>query len=463
VSSAMFDHAHDARLLLRRARTPTPLTPAAWAFWLVVIVPAAVATALATQALASGDGWTRFALLSAGASAAQLSSVQLTRRRVFHPAVVFVIAGALLLSPQQLVLMCAIHNVPDWLKHRYPWYIQSFNIANYILAGLAASATAHAFASFGAAPGSREAVAGVAAAAAFVGANRILLAPMLRLGRGVAVRASRLFALDDLGFELVLAVMAVPFAALWSHSVWLASLALAPLVLIHLTQRASHRLELASETINLQNEQLEAANTLVIERSTNALEALSATVDARDAYTAGHSRRVRGVSVALGAQLGLGHDDLEMLSQAALLHDIGKIAVPDSVLLSTGRLTPAEWLVMKSHSEEGARIIERLGYLDEVVPAIRHHHERPDGRGYPLGLSGDEIPLAARIIHVADALDAMLTKRVYREARSLEQAFAEIRRGRGTDFCAACSDALERALALGALDVLLPQRVGAAA
>jgi putative nucleotidyltransferase with HDIG domain len=161
--------------------------------------------------------------------------------------------------------------------------------------------------------------------------------------------------------------------------------------------------------------------------------------------------------------LGLDNDHLEMLSQAALLHDIGKIAVPDSVLLSPGKLTQAEWLVMKSHSEEGARIIERLGYLDEVVPAIRHHHERLDGRGYPLGLRGDEIPLAARIIHVADALDAMLTKRVYREARTLEQALAEIRRGRGTDFCSVCADALGQAVSAGLLNDVLPRGIRAVA
>ena len=146
-----------------------------------------------------------------------------------------------------------------------------------------------------------------------------------------------------------------------------------------------------------------------------------------------------------------------------MLHDIGKIAVPDSVLLSPGKLTQAEWLVMKSHSEEGARIIERLGYLDKVVPAIRHHHERPDGRGYPLGLRGDEIPLAARIIHVADALDAMLTKRVYRDARSLEQALSEIRRGRGTDFCSASADALEQAVRAGLLKDVLPRGIRAVA
>jgi putative nucleotidyltransferase with HDIG domain len=463
VSATMLDHARDARLLEGRARAPSPLSPAAWAFWLAVVVPAAVAIDLATRGLAPGNDWTPFVLLTAAGSAAQLTSVQLTRRRVFHPAIVFVVAGALLLSPQQLVLMCAIHNLPDWLKHRYAWYIQSFNIGNYVLAGLAASTASRAFGTFGVAAGSRAAAAGVAAAVAFVGANRMLLAPMLRLGRGVALRASGLFAIEDLGFELVLALMALPLAALWSRSIWLATLALAPLVLIHLTQRASHRLELASETITLQNDQLEAANTLVMERSTNALEALSATVDARDAYTAGHSRRVRDVAVAVGAQLGLGGDELEMLSQAALLHDIGKIAVPDSVLLCTGALTQAQWIVMKSHSEEGARIIERLGYLDEVVPAIRHHHERQDGRGYPQGLRGDEIPLAARVIHVADALDAMLTKRVYREARSLADALAEIRRGRGTDFCSACADALEQAVASGLLDDALLWEIGAAA
>ena len=101
---------------------------------------------------------------------------------------------------------------------------------------------------------------------------------------------------------------------------------------------------------------------------------------------------------------------------------------------------------------------ERLGYLDEVVPGIRYHHERMDGRGYPDGLLGDEIPLAARIIHVADALDAMTTKRLYREERSFEEALEEIRRGRGTDFCSLCVDALERAVAARRIGRLTPVR-----
>jgi putative nucleotidyltransferase with HDIG domain len=196
----------------------------------------------------------------------------------------------------------------------------------------------------------------------------------------------------------------------------------------------------------------------VIERSTAALEALSATVDARDTYTAGHSRRVAASATVIAQELGLSGHELVVVDQAALLHDIGKIGVPDAVLLKEGPLTAAEWVVMRSHPEEGARIIERLGYLDDVVPGIRYHHERMDGRGYPDGLLGDKIPLAARIIHVADALDAMTTKRLYREERSFEEALEEIRSGRGTDFCSLCVDALERAVAAHRIGRLTPVR-----
>src|SRR5882724_7458288 len=109
----MFDHARDARSLLQRTVAQSPLSVTAWGFWFAVVAPGAVAIELASRGLAPGDRWTAFALLTAAGSAAQLSSVQLTRRRVFHPAIMFVVAGSLMLSPQQLVLMCAIHNVPD--------------------------------------------------------------------------------------------------------------------------------------------------------------------------------------------------------------------------------------------------------------------------------------------------------------------------------------------------------------
>jgi len=422
-----------------------PLTFAAWSYWLLIVAPAALGIPLAAAYVPATD-WLRFGLLTALASASQLLSFHLNRQRVFHPAIVFVVAGALLLPPELLILLIVIHCIPDWFKQRYPWYIATFNIANYVMAGIAAWAVAQGI-GFPASAG-REAVAGTVAACVFVVTNRLLLMPMLYLGRGLTPRKAGLLDGEDFTLELVLSLMAVPVAAFWAHSIPLAALCLAPLFLILFTQHAVLRLEEAGDIIVRQNASLEEAHHAVIERSTAALEALSATVDARDTYTAGHSRRVAASSRVIAEQLGITGDELDFVGQAALLHDIGKIGVPDAVLLKEGPLTAAEWSVMRSHPEEGARIIERLGYLDEVVPGIRYHHERMDGRGYPDGLLGDEVPLAARIIHVADSLDAMTTKRLYREEMTFDDALAEIRRGCGTDFCELCVDALERAVAL---------------
>ena len=180
------------------------------------------------------------------------------------------------------------------------------------------------------------------------------------------------------------------------------------------TQKSAQKLRQAAETIQIQNVSLEQANRLLKERSTAAMESLSATVDARDAYTAGHSRRVQQLALAIGRELGLSQAELDLLGHAALFHDIGKLAIPDAILLKPASLTQEEWALMQRHADEGARIIDRLGFLDDAVPAIRHHHERFDGTGYPDGLSGEDIPLGARIIHVADALDSMLTTRIYR-------------------------------------------------
>src|SRR5438034_7334391 len=157
------------------------------------------------------------------------------------------------------------------------------------------------------------------------------------------------------------------------------------------------------------------------------MESLSATVDARDSYTAGHSRRVQQLALAIGGELGLSQAELDLLGHAALFHDIGKLAIPDAVLLKPASLTTDEWALMRQHAAEGARIIDRLGFLDDAVPAIRHHHERFDGTGYPDRLVGEEIPLGARIIHVADALDSMLTTRIYRAARAATDALQELR------------------------------------
>ncbi|HUZ82479.1 MAG TPA: diguanylate cyclase [Gaiellaceae bacterium] len=213
------------------------------------------------------------------------------------------------------------------------------------------------------------------------------------------------------------------------------------------TQRSAHKLRAAAETIQSQNVSLEQANKLLKERSTAAMESLSATVDARDAYTAGHSRRVQQLALAVGRELDLSQAELELLGHAALFHDIGKLGIPDAILLKPAALTDDEWVVMASHAEEGASIINRLGFLSDAVPAIRHHHERFDGAGYPAGLAGEDIPLGARIIHVADAFDSMLTTRVYRPARPAQDALDELHRNAGSQFCPRCVGALESIVA----------------
>ncbi len=177
-----------------------------------------------------------------------------------------------------------------------------------------------------------------------------------------------------------------------------------------------------------------------------AVRALAAALDARDPYTAGHSERVSIFAVAMGEELKLDAEAKETLRLGALLHDIGKIGVPDEVLRKPSALTTAEYESIKSHPSAGARILRSIPFLAPHIPIVELHHERPDGLGYPYGLRGDEIPLAARIVHVADAFDAMTSARAYRSGRIPVEAIAELRRCAGSDFDGPSVEALIAAL-----------------
>ena len=153
---------------------------------------------------------------------------------------------------------------------------------------------------------------------------------------------------------------------------------------------------------------------------------LAHTIEARDAYTHGHSARLAVSAVEFAQKLGLSHDQVETLRIAAIVHDIGKIAVPDSVLLKAGPLSAQEMSVIRRHPVEGERICSPLKSLRRTLPVIRHHHERVDGTGYPDGLRGDAIPLAARILQIVDIYDALTTDRPYRKAYAPTQAIATL-------------------------------------
>ena len=164
------------------------------------------------------------------------------------------------------------------------------------------------------------------------------------------------------------------------------------------------------------------------------LHSLTSAVDAKDAYTCGHSERVALLSRHLARQAGMSEHAAERVYMAGLLHDVGKIGVPESVLQKAGRLTPDEFELMKKHSEVGARILRDIKQIADIIPGVLHHHERYDGKGYPTGLSGENIPLMGRIICLADCFDAMTSNRTYRKALPLEVALTEIRRCAGTQF-----------------------------
>ena len=164
------------------------------------------------------------------------------------------------------------------------------------------------------------------------------------------------------------------------------------------------------------------------------MHSLTSAVDAKDAYTCGHSERVALLSRHLAADAGLTPADVEKVYMSALLHDVGKIGVPEAVLQKAGRLTEEEFEQMKKHPQIGARILQDVRQIKQIIPGVLHHHERYDGKGYPDGLIGKEIPLMGRIICLADSFDAMTTNRTYRTAMPLEAALAEIRRCAGTHF-----------------------------
>src|SRR2546427_3774188 len=180
---------------------------------------------------------------------------------------------------------------------------------------------------------------------------------------------------------------------------------------------------------------------------------LAAAIDEKDPYTRGHSDRVAKYSVMVGQQLGLSAEELDRVRISALLHDVGKIGVDDRVLKKPGALTAEEFQIMKQHPSKGANIMRPVAQLKEMLPGIELHHEHVDGKGYPYGLKGDEIPLMARIISVSDVLDAMTTNRPYQSARDIDDALQVIRKLAGSKFDPNVVGALEAVVQSGKLHV----------
>ncbi|HEY1823889.1 MAG TPA: HD-GYP domain-containing protein [Trebonia sp.] len=176
------------------------------------------------------------------------------------------------------------------------------------------------------------------------------------------------------------------------------------------------------------------------------VSALCQAVETKDFYTRGHSERVSRGAVMIASEIGMRPERVGAIRYAGMLHDVGKLGVPTSVLQKRGSLTDDEYAAVQLHPMRGLDIVREIGFLDEALAGIMHHHERIDGRGYPMGLAGDEIPEFARVLGVADAFDAMTSDRSYRGARPIPEAIAELRKWAGKQFDPAFVDAFVTAL-----------------
>ena len=259
---------------------------------------------------------------------------------------------------------------------------------------------------------------------------------------------------------LLIAIGSFVFAAI--ASIWLARTISRPIyrlsaALSHMTTArdfenpvplsgVTREVDTLTETFNSMMQSVARAEAETESAYVGAIRALALALDARDPYTAGHSERVSALSVAVGRQMRLPDDQLEVLRLGALLHDIGKIGISDAVLRKPGPLTQEEFEMIQEHPAVGGRILRSVPFLAPHLPIVELHHERPDGQGYPYRLRADEIPILARIVHVADAFDAITSARAYRPARGSADALRELWKYAGTQFDAEAVHALAAAM-----------------
>ena len=194
------------------------------------------------------------------------------------------------------------------------------------------------------------------------------------------------------------------------------------------------------EMVKERTAQLETALSQVERGYEDTLKALGAAIDLRDSETSGHSQRVTLYSVRMAKELRVAQQELKTIAMGAWLHDVGKLAIPDAILLKPGSLTEEEWIVMRSHAQLGFDLVKRIPFLADAAEIVLAHHERCDGSGYPRALKTADISIGARIFAVADTVDAMTSDRPYRSALSFEEAYDEIRRGSGSRYDSRVAD-----------------------
>ena len=354
----------------------------------------------------------------------QMFSIRVYGRGSVSVSAIGILAGVYLLPLAAAMAIAALAAATQWLRTRPKLYKGVFDVSNYAVSAGAASLALHAF-------GPWRTPGAIVAGLVYVVVNNGLLSLAMSLDERVSWRNVWLERFHWARFHFALfgpLALAATVAYREIGLLGLVAFTLPPALMILSVRQYLERTTAAVDEIREANTKLRRAH-----RDT--IAALSRSMEAKDVYTGGHTERVAAVAVGLARRLGFEHDQLEAIEIGALLHDIGKIGIPESILRKEGPLDDEEWAIIRSHPLISDYILAELD-LDPIVrQCARSSHERIDGKGYPDALAGDEIPLPARIVFVADALDALTSDRSYRAGRPLMAALAEIERNAGTQFC----------------------------
>lgn len=401
-------------------------------------------------------------ILIAFALVAELLSVDLYGAGTVSVSFAAIFAAALLYGPTGVSALAPAIAIGHWIKRRPRAYQVIFNASNHMISSTAA---AIAFALFGVQLRLDNLLLLIVPTAAAATVNYLLSTFLLAVAIGASERFSPARVWREqfrwLGVHyLVMGGLAMFFVLAYvAFGIWGVVVFVAPLLILRYAQK-QYVDQTAQSVAALRkvNEELAHANQQINMINDDLLVTLASTIDARDPYVYGHSTRVADYATAIGRELNMRPDRIELIRRAALLHDVGKIGLPESVLKKEGELSSAEFEIMKQHPDAAVEILSACHQLQNLVPIVQAHHERWDGTGYPKGLKGDEIPLEARVLAVADAVEAMAFERTYHRSRHIDEILREVEAQSGRQFDPKVAAALMRLLRQSGPEFLGRQR-----